>query len=109
MNDDEITWNIITNSKLSNACALFCFVLILYIILTYTKYLMFVELEKTEIIFYESNIFPVLREIFFRKINITSQVVSERVRIARVNVEVLLILIGLYSAGWNVMCIIHAD
>jgi len=40
-----------------------CFVLILYIIRTYAKYLLFAVLYKTEILIYESNIFC----RFFRK------------------------------------------
>jgi len=41
-----------------------CFVLILYIIWTYTKYLLFAVLDKTEIIIDESNIFYGSSEIF---------------------------------------------
>jgi len=86
MNDDDITWNIITYSK--NLMLVLCFAIILYIIWTYqyTKYLMFAVLDKTEFIIYEfiiyeSNIFfwffskfpEIFREIFFPKIDITTE------------------------------------
>jgi len=64
MNNDEITLQIITYSKISNACALFCFNIAYY--RNIYKYLLFAVLDKTEMIIYESNIFSGFLENFWK-------------------------------------------
>jgi len=55
MNDYDITWQTIAYSLY--LMLVLCFVLILYIIWTYTKYLMFAVLDKAKIIIHETKIF----------------------------------------------------
>jgi len=65
MNDDEITWQIITYSKISNACALFCFNIVYYMNI-YKIPDAYCAWQDWSYNLWVKHIFPVLRKISWK-------------------------------------------